>query len=86
MATAVDVSMSAAIAADNDDAVGAVVPPFSTDDKDAYLGASVVFKGVCIGAFADSAGEFAAASALLPPHCRRRAVRLHRALRCRHCR
>ena len=57
MGTAVDVSTGAAVAADNDDAAGAVVPPSSTNDKDAYVGASVAFKGMCVGAFADGAGE-----------------------------
>ncbi len=68
--TAVDVSTGAAVAAADDNAVGAVVPPSSTNDKDTYVGASVAFEGVCVGAFTDGAGEFAAASALLPPRCR----------------
>ena len=74
MATAVDTSMGAAVAANDNDAVGTAVPPSSTNDKDPYIGASVAFKGVCVGAFADGAGESAAASALLPPRCRRCAV------------
>ena len=41
---------------DDNNAVGAVVPPSSTKDKDAYVGASVVFKGACVGAFMDGAG------------------------------
>ena len=74
-AIAVDVSTGAAVAADNDDAADAVVPPSLTNDKDAYVSALVAFKGMCVGAFADGAGESAAASALLPPRCCRRAVR-----------
>jgi hypothetical protein len=77
----VDVSTGAAIAANNDDAISAVVPPSSTNDKDAYVGTPVAFEGVCVGAFTDGAGESAAASALLPPRCRHRAVRPRRALR-----
>jgi hypothetical protein len=84
LATVVDVSTGAAVAADNDDAVGAVVPPSSTNDKDAYISELVAFKGVCVGAFADGAGESAAASVLLPLCYRRRAVRRRRALRCHH--
>jgi hypothetical protein len=80
----VDVATGATVAADNDDADSAVVPPPSTKDKDTYNGASVAFKGACVGAFADGANESAAASALLPPRCRRCAVRRRRALRCRH--
>jgi hypothetical protein len=83
LATTVDISTGAAIAADNDDAISAVVPPSSTNDKDAYVGTSVTFEGVCVGAFADGAGESAAASALLPPRCRHCTVRRRRALRCR---
>ena len=52
--------------------------------KKAYAGASVVFEGVCVSAFADGAGESATASALLPPRCCRRAVLRRRASRCRH--
>ena len=70
----VDISTGAAVAADDNDAIGAVVPPSSTNDEDAYVGASVAFKGVCVGAFADGAGESIAASALLPPRCCHRAV------------
>ena len=66
-ATAVDVATGAAVAPDDDDAVGTVVPPSSTKDEDAYVGASVAFEGACVGAFADGAGESAAASVLLPP-------------------
>jgi hypothetical protein len=67
--------MGATVAANNDDAVGAVVPPSSTKDEDAYVGASVAFEGVCVGAFTDGAGESAAASTLLPLRCRFHAVR-----------
>ncbi len=83
MATTVDVSTGAAVAANEDDAVGAVDPPSSTNDKDAYIGALVVFKGMCVNAFTDGPGESAAASVLLPPRCCHRAVRRHRASRCR---
>jgi hypothetical protein len=83
-ATVVDVAMSAAVAADNDNAVGAVIPPSSTKDEDAYIGVSVAFEGACVGAFADGASESVAASALLPPRCRRCAVRCRRASCCRH--
>ncbi len=84
LTTTVDVSTGALVAANNDDAVGTVVPPSSTKDEDAYVGASVAFEGACVGTFVDSAGKSAAASALLPPRCHRRAVRRRRALRCRH--
>jgi hypothetical protein len=84
LATAVDVSTGAAVAANNNNAVGTVVPPSSTNGEDAYVGASVAFEGGCVGAFADGAGESTAASALLPPRCRRRAVRHCRTSRCRH--
>jgi len=43
------------VAADNDDAVDAVVPPSSTKDEEAYVGASVAFEGVCVSAFAEGA-------------------------------
>ncbi len=71
MATAVDVSTGAAIAADDNDAVGAVVPPSSTNDEDACISALVALEGVCVSAFANGAGESAATSALLPPRCLR---------------
>jgi hypothetical protein len=80
----VDVSTGAAVAANDNNAIGAVVPPSSTNDEDEYIGALVAFKGVCLGAFADSAGESTAASALLPPSCRRPTVHRCHALRCRH--
>ncbi len=72
--TLVDVSTGATVTADDNNAVGAVVPPSLTKDKDAYVGASVAFKGACVGAFPDGAGESTAASVLLPPRCRRCAV------------
>ncbi len=72
-ATAVDVATGAAVAVDDDNAVGAVVPPSSTKDKGTYVGASVAFEGTCVSAFADGAGEFrslrAAATTLLPTCC-----------------
>ena len=84
-ATAVDVATgTAAAAANNNDAVGAVVPLSLTNDKDVYVGASVAFEGACVGTFTDGARKSTAASALLPPHCRRRAVPRHRIWRCRH--
>ncbi len=76
--------MGAAAATNNDNAVGAVVPLSLTNDENAYIGASVAFEGMCIGAFADGAGKFAAASTLLTSCCRRCAVRRRCALRCRH--
>jgi hypothetical protein len=76
--------MGAAVASNNDNALGAVVPLSVTNDEDAYIGALVVFEGVCVGAFRGGAGESAAASKLLPPRCRRRIVRRRHALRCCH--
>ena len=84
MATAVDVSTGTTLSANDDDAVGAVVPPSSTKDEDAYIGASVAFEGVCVSAFVDGASESAAASALLPPCCRCCAVRRRCVSRVRH--
>jgi hypothetical protein len=55
LATTVDILAGDAVAADDVDAVNAVVPPSSTKNEDAYVGASVAFKGACIGAFADGA-------------------------------
>ena len=63
-----DITAGDAVAADDDDAVNAVVPLSSTKGRDANVGASVAFEGVCIGAFADSAA--AADVALL--RCRHR--------------
>jgi hypothetical protein len=51
----VDIAAGDAVTADNDDAVDAVVPPSSTKDEDAYVGAPVAFEGVCVSAFADGA-------------------------------
>ena len=48
MATEVDVFTGAAVAADDDDAIGAVLPPSSTNDKYAYVSALMAFEGVCI--------------------------------------
>ena len=56
MAAAVDIATGAAVAANDNDVVGAVVPPSLTKDEDAYVGASVAFKGTCVGAFGDGAG------------------------------
>ncbi len=36
-------------------AVAAVIPPSSTKDEDAYVGALVAFEGACVGAFMDGA-------------------------------
>ncbi len=69
--TSVDIAAGDAVAADNDNAVDAVVPPSSTKDKDAYVGASVAFEGVCVGAFADGA---AAADVALSRCCHRRSL------------
>ncbi len=81
LATVVDVSTGATVAADDNDAIGAVVPPSSTNDEDPYVGTPVAFEGVCVGAFVDGAGESAAASALLPPRCRRHDVHRRHASR-----
>ena len=80
-ATVVDVAMNAIVAADDDNAIGAVVLPSSTKDEDAYVGALLAFEGACVGAFTDGASKLAAASVLLPPCCPRCAVRSRRALR-----
>ena len=56
LATAVDVSTGAAIAANTDNAVSSVVPLSSIKDEDAYVGASVAFEGMCVDAFVDGAG------------------------------
>jgi hypothetical protein len=79
----VDIAAGDAVAADNDDAVDAVVPPSSTKGEDAYVGALVAFEGACVGAFADGAAAanvalsccrhrrslHAAATALPPSRC-----------------
>ena len=49
--------MDVATAVTNDDAVSAIVPPSLTEDKGAYVGASVAFKGECVSVFADGAGQ-----------------------------
>ena len=78
-----DIAAGDAVTADNDDAVDAVVPPSSTKDEDAYVGAPVAFEGVCVSAFADGAAAAdvalsrcrhrrslrAAATALPPSRC-----------------
>ena len=51
----VDIAACGAVAADDNDAVDAVIPPSSTKDEDAYVGASVAFEGTCVGAFMDGA-------------------------------
>jgi hypothetical protein len=71
-ATAVDIAADDANAAGNDDAVDAVVPPSSTKDEYAYVGASVAFEGVCVSAFADGS---AAADVALSRCCHRRSLR-----------
>ena len=50
LAAVVDVASGATITANDDDAVGAVVPPSSTEDEGAYVGASVEFGVACFGA------------------------------------
>jgi hypothetical protein len=79
----VDIAAGDAVTADNDDAVDAVVPPSSTKDEDAYVGAPVAFEGVYVSAFADGAAATdvalsrcrhrrslrAAATALPPSRC-----------------
>ncbi len=67
-----DIAAGDAVAANNDNAVDAVVPPSSTKDEDAYVGASVAFEGVCVGAFADGA---AAADVALSRCCHHRSLR-----------
>ena len=67
MSLALPSASSAAVAADDNNAVGTVVPPSLTKDEDGYVGALVAFEGTCIGTFTDGAGESAAASVLLPP-------------------
>ncbi len=62
-----DIAAGDALAADNDDAVDAVVPLSTTKDEDAYVGASVAFEGACVGAFADGA----AAADVALSRCRR---------------
>jgi hypothetical protein len=83
-ATTVDVATGAAVAADDNNAIGIVVPPSSTKDEGAYVGVSVAIEGVCVSTFTDGAGESAAASVLLPPQCQQCAVSHRRALCCCH--
>jgi hypothetical protein len=52
LAATVDVALGATVAANDDDADGAVVPPSSTEDEGTYVGASVEFEVACFGAFA----------------------------------
>jgi len=52
---AVDVASGTTVAANDEDADGTVVPPSSTEDEGAYVGASVEFEVACFGAFADGA-------------------------------
>ncbi len=82
--TAVDVATGAAMAANNNNAVGAVVPPSSTKDEDAYIGALLAFEGACVGAFVDGASKSTTASNLLPPHLCRHAVHCCHVLHCCH--
>ena len=56
MAAAVDVAKGAVVADNEDDAIGAIVPPSSTENKDAYVGALVAFEGAHVGALGDGAG------------------------------
>ncbi len=69
MATAVDILAGNAVAANENDAVDAVVPPSSTKDEDAYVGASVALEDACFSPFAD--GAAAADVALSRCHHRR---------------
>ena len=48
--------MGTAVAAADNNAIGAVVPSSSNKDEEAYVGVAVAFEGACIGAFADGAG------------------------------
>ena len=49
--------MGTAVAAADNNAIGAVVPTSSNKDEEAYVGVAVAFEGACIGAFADGAGS-----------------------------
>jgi len=51
-AAAVDVTSGAIITANDDNADGPIVPPSSTEDKGAYVGASAEFEVACFDAFA----------------------------------
>ena len=52
-----DDATGAAVATNNDNAGGAVVPPSSTKNKDLYAVALVAFEGACVSAFADGASN-----------------------------
>ena len=56
LAATVDVASGATVAANDDDADGAVVPPSSTEDNEAYVGTSVEIEAACFGAFAFADG------------------------------
>ena len=55
-AATVDVASGATVAANDDDADGAVIPPSLTEDDEAYVGASVEIEAACFGAFAFADG------------------------------
>ena len=55
-AAAADVASGAIVAANDNDADGATVPPSSTEDKGAYVGASAEFEVACFDAFAFAVG------------------------------
>ncbi len=48
----VDVALGATVAANDDDADGAVVPPSSTKDEGEYVGELVEIEAACFGVFA----------------------------------
>ena len=50
-AATVDVASGATVAANDDDADGAVIPPSLTEDEGAFVGASVEFEVACFGVF-----------------------------------
>ncbi len=51
----VNVATCAAVTANDNNALGNLVPPSLTEDKDTYASTLVAFEGACVGAFADSA-------------------------------
>ena len=53
LSIAVDVATGAPVAADNNDALGAVVPSSLTKDEGAFVGASVAFEVVYVHSLAD---------------------------------
>ncbi len=55
-AAAVDVASGATVAANDDNADGAIVLLSSTEDGGAYVGTSVGFEVTCFGAFAFADG------------------------------